>query len=225
MKYIQFFLAQALILTSVWVCWLTVDAHDQEVPYIYAVAGVLFVFGLFMAGLSVWSGISDEHRKNLEARYRTADVRFVELVKGSDAQTMHLVKLHLSAMLRIFPWANGWVTVIGSTGVPKGFAAEFLRRGDNVNLPAISSWSDKSLWVEPGSTTDFGECRALAYELTEYLLDIGVAKRSFANIPPRYVDGVNPSLLRAAWGIPLSIHKQDDLRPMNELHVTEEVSA
>lgn len=204
---------------------------------IFIVSGILFmpdnlwvgiavvVIGGFIGGYAFFQAFSSEHRANLEARYRTADVRFVESVKGSDAQTMYLVKLHLSAMLRIFPWANGWVTVIGSTGVPKGFAAEFLRRGDNVNLPAISAWSDKSLWVEPGSTADFGECRALAYELTEYLLDLGIAKRSFSNVPPRYVDGVNPSLLRAAWGIPLSLYKQDDLRPMNELHVTEEVSA
>jgi hypothetical protein len=214
MKYFNLFLCTAFIVAGI-----------LALPENYAVGFAIIFIGAWIGIYSFYQAFSSEHRANLEARYRTADVRFVELVKGSDTDTMHLVKLHLSAMLRIFPWANGWVTVIGSTGVPKGFAAEFLRRGDNVNLPAISSWSDKSLWVEPGSTVDFGECRALAYELTEYLLDMGIAKRSFANIPPRYVDGVNPSLLRAAWGIPLSIHKQDDLRPANELHVTEDVNA
>jgi hypothetical protein len=214
MKYFNLLLCTAFIVAGI-----------LALPENYGVGFAIIFIGAWIGGYAFFQAFSSEHRANLEARYRTADVRFVELVKGSDADTMHLVKLHLSAMLRIFPWANGWVTVIGSTGVPKGFAAEFLRKGDNVNLPAISSWSDKSLWVEPGSTVDFGECRALAYELTEYLLDMGIAKRSFANIPPRYVDGVGPSLLRAAWGIPLSIHKQDDLRPANELHVTEEVSA
>lgn len=176
--------------------------------------------------VTFYEAISSQHRENLEARYRTADVRFLEELRGSDQQKMHLVKLHLSVMLRIFPWANGWVTFIGSTGVPRGFAADFLRKSDNTNLASISAWSDKALWVEPGTGADYGECRELAKELTEYLLDIGVAKNSFGNLPPRWVEGVSPSHLRAAWGIPLSIHKQDDLRPVQELQSQpEEVSA
>ena len=217
MKYFNLFLFTAFIIAGI-----------ATLPNAFWIGVAVILIGACLGAYTFYEAVSYQHRENLEARYRTADVRFVELVKGSDSQTMHLVKLHLSAMLRIFPWANGWVTVIGSTGVPKGFAAEFLRKGDNVNLPGISAWSDKSLWVEPGSDADFGNCRALAAELTEYLLDNGIAKRSFANIPPRYVDGVTPSLLRAAWGIPLSIHKQDDLRPANqieELQNTEEVSA
>lgn len=215
MKYSQFFLSNFFILACIYVCYLTGKAPEDTQKYLYAVAIALFIFGLALAGMSVWTGISDQHRQNLEARYRTSDVRFLEEIKETDREVKQLVKLHLNATLHVYPWAQGWVTIIGYSGVPKGFAAEFLAYSDNTNLASINNWSDKSLWVEPGNSYDFGETRVLAHKLTEYLLDIGAAKRSFGNLPPRWVSNVSPSLMRAAWGINISM-RNDDMNTVSQ---------
>lgn len=211
MKYIPFFLSLLLVLIGI-----LVSASST------ASAWALIVFGAAMGLYAFVAGISEQHRENLAARYRTSDVRFLEEIKGADREIMNLVNLHLNAALHVYPWASGWVTIIGYSGCPRGFAAEFLSRSDNTNLAAINTWSDKSLWVEPGFAHDFGETRVLAHKLTEYLLDIGAAKKSFGNNPPRWVSGVTPSLLRAAWGIGITL-RNENASPVE--FVMEEVNA
>lgn len=173
----------------------------SESSYTTTFGVVLIGTALLIESYAAYVAISETYRANLEAVYSTSDIRLIEALQNSNSEIRELAKLHLTASLRIWPWAGGWVTTIGWTKVPRGFAGEFLLKSDNTNLAAIGKWSEGALWTEPGYKQDFGPCRDLAKELTDFLLDIGAAKRSFGNNPARWVDGMSPHVLKVAWGI------------------------
>lgn len=158
-------------------------AGDHDL--LYVTGGGLMVLGGIPAALTVlvYAGrwgveILDT---GMKAATRTKQSAAAEAVRHLTAEQLQVVRLTGELSVGVMVTAKGPRVMVHGTGVPLDFLKyEFLPRcgmdkeGVTHTAP-ISSWSDGKTWK------DYGQCRSLAREFTQYLVMLGLASWGSGN--------------------------------------------